>query len=659
MAGLRESVRERRALLRIAPALVRRSVRGARGGHGPRGRPVFAAGLPLNELLCRPQRRRWPRIGAFRGAGRWVRRGARLGARACRGRLAGGDPLVGRPGPEQRTARPRLPPRRGGSGAALANYVEAGPFCARATGRGRRGEARGGIERGDLGGARAGGRECHRPRVRTRPGPGRGGSPATPLLRGAQPRLAAPAGRGTSPSAPPARVALLFLVPWRGRAIVGTSYDDPGRRAGPAARSSRKRESAFPWADLEPADVALVHQRPGARGRAAASSWRDAATSSLTTPVKAAPAGPRHRAGSEGHDGAGGRPRASSTFAFRRLAPAARAAPRSCRYRRRVRRRGRWPRAPVPASGRRWRPALPTSSCGGSTWATRGGRPPQRWRRVAGRHGRPNWDGTLASRSTRTRGPRGVLRFPGDPIAAPHAATPAAQQLDQPRRGLPRPRDAAVKALLATAAASRSCPFALADHQAYTAKVTARLEQEGIEVDGVTPDADGRRRHRPLRRGVRGRRQHVPPAGRPAALAPCWTCCARARVAGMPYLGASAGTNIAAPTIRTTNDMPIVQPASLRGARARTLPDQPALPRRGPASSHMGETRETRLREYLEENETPVVGLREGAWLRRVGDTRTLGGATGARVFRRDAEPVELAPGSGARPPAAGRYCLT
>ena len=59
----------------------------------------------------------------------------------------------------------------------------------------------------------------------------------------------------------------------------------------------------------------------------------------------------------------------------------------------------------------------------------------------------------------------------------------------------------------------------------------------------------------------------------------------------------------------------------------------------------MGETREQRLKEFHEENETPVVGLREGAWLRIEGDRATLGGARGARIFRRGAVPEERGTG--------------
>jgi dipeptidase E len=204
---------------------------------------------------------------------------------------------------------------------------------------------------------------------------------------------------------------------------------------------------------------------------------------------------------------------------------------------------------------------------------------------------------------------------------------------------------AEVKSVLGDGRRIAFVPFALADHEAYTAKVTARLEKEHIEVDRVTPDADGR--------GVIDRCQAVFVGGGntfrllDALQRSTLLHVVRERViAGMPYIGASAGTNIAAPTIRTTNDMPIVQPASFEALSLVPFQINPHYLDADPASSHMGETRETRLREYLEENELPVVGLREGAWIRVAGGTRTLGGATGARLFRRGAEPAELAPGS-------------
>jgi dipeptidase E len=119
---------------------------------------------------------------------------------------------------------------------------------------------------------------------------------------------------------------------------------------------------------------------------------------------------------------------------------------------------------------------------------------------------------------------------------------------------------------------------------------------------------------------------------------------ARAR-AGMPYLGASAGTNIAAPTIRTTNDMPIVQPDSFDALGLVPFQINPHYLDADPATRHMGETREERLREFLEENDRTVVGLREGAWL-RVEDARlSLEGKAPARIFRPGRPPYEVAPG--------------
>jgi dipeptidase E len=188
-------------------------------------------------------------------------------------------------------------------------------------------------------------------------------------------------------------------------------------------------------------------------------------------------------------------------------------------------------------------------------------------------------------------------------------------------------------------------PFALKDQGAYTAKARERFAREGIEIEPLTENRDtadavegaeavfvgGGNTFRLL-----DRLQRHDLLGR-----------LRARVeGGLPYLGASAGTNVACPTVRTTNDMPIVEPVSLDAMGLVAFQINPHYLDPEPGSRHMGETREERLREYLEENEAPVVGLREGGWLRVVGTAAVLAGPHSARLFRRGRDPEEVPPGA-------------
>ena len=115
--------------------------------------------------------------------------------------------------------------------------------------------------------------------------------------------------------------------------------------------------------------------------------------------------------------------------------------------------------------------------------------------------------------------------------------------------------------------------------------------------------------------------------------------------AGMPYIGSSAGSNVAGPTIKTTNDMPIVQPPSFDALGLVSFQINPHYLDPDPNSKHMGETREKRIQEFLEENDTPVLGLREGAIARCENGTIVLKGSTGARIFRRGLDAVEIRPG--------------
>jgi len=121
----------------------------------------------------------------------------------------------------------------------------------------------------------------------------------------------------------------------------------------------------------------------------------------------------------------------------------------------------------------------------------------------------------------------------------------------------------------------------------------------------------------------------------------------RLRVAaGMPYIGSSAGSIVACPSLKTTKDMPVVQPPSFEALGLVPFQISPHYLDPDPSSKHMGETQEERILQFLEENEPPVVGLREGSMLRVENGQVVLQGPHTARIFRRSEEPVELAPGS-------------
>jgi dipeptidase E len=201
--------------------------------------------------------------------------------------------------------------------------------------------------------------------------------------------------------------------------------------------------------------------------------------------------------------------------------------------------------------------------------------------------------------------------------------------LDHPEREM--------RAFLGAARRVAFVPYAARDHTAYTAKVRERLGRMGLDVIPID-DLDradavfvgGGNTFRLLKtlydRGL---------------LSPI-----RDRVgAGLPYLGSSAGTVIAAPTMQTTNDMPIVEPPSFAALGLVNFQINPHYLDPDPQSTHKGETREERIREFLEENATPVIGLREGSTLRVENGITTLLGEKTARVFRREQEPVEMEPG--------------
>lgn len=113
---------------------------------------------------------------------------------------------------------------------------------------------------------------------------------------------------------------------------------------------------------------------------------------------------------------------------------------------------------------------------------------------------------------------------------------------------------------------------------------------------------------------------------------------------GLPYVGWSAGSNVACPTIMTTNDMPITEVPTLRAMGLVPFQINPHYTDIRP-EGHGGETRDQRIGEFLELNhKTVVAGLREGALLHVKGDHLTVEG-TGIRVFRRGKEPKDIAGG--------------
>ncbi|MEO8503015.1 MAG: dipeptidase PepE [Acidobacteriota bacterium] len=193
-------------------------------------------------------------------------------------------------------------------------------------------------------------------------------------------------------------------------------------------------------------------------------------------------------------------------------------------------------------------------------------------------------------------------------------------------------------------------PFALKDRAGYTGKVRAALAELGITVVELTADASGQRALQVAEAvfvGGGNTFRLLATLQEFGLLAPL-----RERaLAGLPYIGSSAGTNLAGPTIKTTNDMPIVMPRDYVALGLVPFQINPHYLDANPESRHMGETREERLEQFLEENETPVVGLREGCWIRREGESVVLGGqsTTGrpaGRVFRPGLKAEERQSGS-------------
>jgi dipeptidase E len=188
-------------------------------------------------------------------------------------------------------------------------------------------------------------------------------------------------------------------------------------------------------------------------------------------------------------------------------------------------------------------------------------------------------------------------------------------------------------------------PFALHERGGYVAKAQARLSEMGFSLTSIhdvsnmvrtIEEADaifvgGGNTFR-LLKGLQDHNLEGP---------------IRKRIAvGIPYIGSSAGSIVACPSLKTTKDMPVVQPPSFEALGLVPFQISPHYLDPDPTSKHMGETQEERIMQFLEENEEPVIGLREGSLLRIEGGAVTLKGPNTARIFRRGEEPCEEKPGA-------------
>ncbi len=202
-----------------------------------------------------------------------------------------------------------------------------------------------------------------------------------------------------------------------------------------------------------------------------------------------------------------------------------------------------------------------------------------------------------------------------------------------------------IQAVLAGIQTVLFVPFAGHDLDAYARQVTQRFVKMGIEVTSVHESQD------PIEAVRTAAALFVGGGNTFRLLARLYSLKLiaeiRARVLqGMPYIGASAGANVACATIQTTNDMPIVYPPSLAALGLLPFNINPHFLDQPPSSTHMGEPRATRIREFHQENQLPVVGLREGAAIRVENGHAWVTGIADARVFLHDEEPREIISGS-------------
>jgi dipeptidase E len=192
-------------------------------------------------------------------------------------------------------------------------------------------------------------------------------------------------------------------------------------------------------------------------------------------------------------------------------------------------------------------------------------------------------------------------------------------------------------------------PYAVHDRRAYAAKAKERFREMGLSLASIHDVSNMQRAVDEADvifvgggntfRLLKGLHDHdlLGPIRRKVA-------------AGTPYIGSSAGCIVACPTLKTTKDMPVVQPRSFEALGLVPFQISPHYLDPDPASTHMGETQEERIMQFLEENEETVVGLREGSLLRVQERTVVLKGPNTARIFRHGEKPFEADPDSNLSP---------
>jgi dipeptidase E len=205
--------------------------------------------------------------------------------------------------------------------------------------------------------------------------------------------------------------------------------------------------------------------------------------------------------------------------------------------------------------------------------------------------------------------------------------------------------EAEIKDLLRDVTRILFIPFALQDRDGYAATARTRFEALGFQLDSIHKAANPKLAVENAEAIFIGGGNTFRLLNTLYELDLLKFIKARAE-SGMPYMGASAGSNVAGLTIKTTNDMPIVEPPSFAALALVPFQINPHYIDADPNSTHMGETREQRLREYLEENEVAVVAIREAAILHVAGDVVTVKGKARARIFKRGQDPYEIEPGS-------------